>query len=61
MKLLKAFLIFFTVFGVLYFFTGFALADFDYRNWEDTNRGLIITISFVIAFFSYVWDTTPTI
>ena len=61
MKLLKAFLIFFTVFGVLFFFTGFILADFDYRNWEDTNRGLIITISFVIAFFSYVWDTTPTI
>ena len=61
MKLLKAFLIFFIVFGVLYFFTGFILADFDYKNWEDTNRGLIITISFVIAFFSYVWDTTPKI
>ena len=61
MKLLKAFLIFFTVFGILYFFTGFILADFDYRNWEDTNRGLIITISFVIAFFSYVWDTTQKI
>ena len=29
------------------------LADFDYRNWEDTNRGLITTISFVIAFFTY--------
>ena len=61
MKLLKAFLIFFIVFAVMYFFTGFILADFNFANWEDTNRGLIITISFVIAFFSYVWDTTPKI
>ena len=61
MKLLKAFLIFFTVFAVMYFFTGFILADFDYRNWIDTYRGLIIFISFIISFFSYVWDTTPTI
>ena len=61
MKLLKAFLIFFTVFGALYFFTGFILADFNFANWGDTNRGLIITISFVVAFFNYVWDTTPTI
>ena len=61
MKLLKAFLIFFIAFGVMYFFTGFILADFDYRNWIDSYRGLIIIFSFVIAFFSYVWDTTPTI
>ena len=61
MKLLKTFLIFFTVFGALYFFTGFILADFNFANWGETNRGLIITISFIIAFFSYVWDTTPTI
>ena len=31
MKLLKAFLIFFIVFGVMYFFTGFILADFKIR------------------------------
>lgn len=61
MKLLKTFLIFFTVFGALYFFTGFILADFNFANWGETNRGLIITISFIIAFFGYVWDTTPTI
>ena len=60
-KLIKAFLIFFIVFVVLYFFTGFILADFNFANWGDTNRGLIIMASFFIAFFSYVWDTTPTI
>ena len=57
MKLLKAFLIFFTVFGALYFFTGFILADFDYRNWGETNRGLIIMISFVVPFFNFMRDT----
>ena len=59
MKLLKAFLIFFIAFGVMYFFTGFILADFNYANWSETNRGLIITISFFIALFNYMWDTTP--
>jgi hypothetical protein len=59
MKLLKAFLIFFIAFGVMYFFTGFILADFNYANWSETNRGLIITISFFIALFNHMWDTTP--
>ena len=54
MKLLKAFLIFFIAFGVMYFFTGFILADFDYRNWIDSDRGIIIMASFFITFFSYV-------
>lgn len=59
MKLLKTFLIFFIVFGVLYFFTGFILAEFfNYANWSETNRGLIM-ISFFIALFNYMWDTTP--
>lgn len=61
MKLLKAFLIFFIAFGVMYFFTGFILADFDYRNWIDSDRGIVIMASFFIAFFSYVWDTIPKI
>ena len=61
MKLLKAFLIFFIVFGVLYFFTGFAFADFNYKNWDENSREIIIFISFIISFFSYVWDTTPKI
>lgn len=60
MKLLKAFLIFFIVFGVAYFFTGFILADFNFANWSGENRGLIIFISFFVAFFGYIWDTTPT-
>lgn len=60
MKLLKAFLIFFIVFGIMYFFTGFILADFNYANWNQTNRGMIIVISFLIPFFHYVWDTAPT-
>lgn len=61
MKLLKAFLIFFIVFAVMYFFTGFALADFNYTNWDENSREIIIFISFIISFFSYVWDTTPKI
>ena len=59
MTLLKAFLIFFITFGVMYFFTGFILVDFNYTNWSGTNRGLIITISFFIALFNHMWDTTP--
>jgi hypothetical protein len=54
MKLLKAFLIFFTVFGVAYFFTGFSYADFNYINWDENSREIIIFISFIISFFSYV-------
>jgi len=54
MKLLKAFLIFFIVFGIMYFFTGFILADFNYANWNDTNRGFIIFISFIMTFFNYL-------
>ena len=57
MKLLKAFLVFFTAFGVAYFFTGFILADFDYRNWIDSDRGIVIMASFFIAFFNYCWNT----
>lgn len=57
MKLLKTFLIFFIAFGVMYFFTGFILADFDYRNWIDSYRGAIIMASFFIAFFNYIWNT----
>ena len=59
MTLLKAFLIFFIAFGVMFVFTGFILADFNYANWSETNRGLIITISFFIALFNHMWDTTP--
>lgn len=59
MKLLKAFLIFIIVFGIMYFFTGFILADFNFANWSDTNRGFIIFISFFVAFSGYIWDTTP--
>lgn len=61
MKLLKAFLIFFITFGAMYFFTGFIYADFNYANWNEGIRGLIVITSFFIAFFNYVWDTsTPT-
>lgn len=54
MKLLKAFLIFFIVFGIMYFFTSFILADFNFANWSGENRGLIIFISFFVAFFNYL-------
>ena len=54
MKLLKTFLIFFITFGVMFVFTGFILADFNYANWSGGNRGLIIIISFCIAFFNYM-------
>ena len=54
MKLLKAFLIFFIVFSSCYFFAGFILADFNFANWGETNRGLIIMISFVVPFFNFM-------
>ena len=58
MKLLKAFLIFFIVFGVAYFFTGFSYADFNYANWEESSRkGIIIAsffITFSISYFRYI-------
>ena len=58
MKLLKAFLIFFIVFGVMYFFTGFSYADFNYINWQESSRVNIIVISlfitFAISYFKYI-------
>lgn len=58
MKLLKAFLIFFIVFGVMYFFTGFSYADFNYANWKESSRnGMIVvslTITFAISYFKYI-------
>ena len=58
MKLLKAFLIFFIVFGVMYFFTGFSYADFNYVNWKESSRdGMIVvslTITFGISYFKYI-------
>ena len=60
MKLLKAFLIFFIVFGVAYFFTGFSYADFNYVNWQESSRTSIIVASFLITFlisyFKYILD-----
>jgi len=60
MKLLKTFLIFFIVFGVLYFFTGFSYADFNYVNWQESSRTSIIVASFLITFlisyFKYILD-----
>ena len=60
MKLLKAFLIFFIVFGVMYFFTGFSYADFNYINWQESSRVNIIVISlfitFSICYFKYILD-----
>ena len=60
MKLLKAFLIFFIVFGALYFFTGFSYADFNYINWQESSRTNIIVISlfitFSICYFKYILD-----
>ena len=50
MKLLKTFLIFFIVFGVMYFFTGFSYADFNYINWQESSRVNIIVISLFITF-----------
>ena len=62
MKLLKTFLIFFIVFGVLYFFTGFSYADFNYINWQESSRKGIIVVSFFITFlisyFKYINSTT---
>jgi len=49
MKLLKAFLIFFIVFGVFYFFTGFSYADFNYVNWQESSRTSIIVASLFIT------------
>lgn len=54
MKLLKAFLIFFIVFGIMYFFTSFILADFNFANWSEGNRVFIIITSFLITFFNYL-------
>lgn len=51
MKLLKAFLIFFIVFGIMYFFTGFSYADFNYANWKESSRNGIISMSFFSIFF----------
>ena len=60
MKLLKTFLIFFIVFGVMYFFTGFSYADFNYINWQESSRVNIIVISlfitFSICYFKYILD-----
>ena len=60
MKLLKAFFIFFTVFGVAYFFTGFSYADFNYTNWKESSRVNIIVISLFITYsvyyFKYILD-----
>ena len=60
MKLLKAFLIFFITFGVMYFFTGFSYADFNYINWQEKSRNAILGISFLITFtfcyFKYMLD-----
>ena len=60
MKLLKTFLIFFIVFGVMYFFTGFSYADFNYINWQESSRVNIIVISlfitFSISYFKYMLD-----
>ena len=60
MKLLKAFLIFFIVFGIFYFFTGFSYADFNYVNWQESSRTSIIVASFLITFlisyFKYILD-----
>ena len=50
MKLLKAFLIFFITFGVMYFITGFSYADFNYINWQEKSRNAILGISFLITF-----------
>lgn len=50
MKLLKAFLIFFIVFGIMYFFTGFSYADFNYINWKESSRNGILSVSFLITF-----------
>ena len=50
MKLLKAFLIFFIVFGIMYFFTGFSYADFNYVNWKESSRNGILCMSFLITF-----------
>ena len=58
MKLLKTFLIFFITFGVMYFFTGFSYADFNYINWQEKSRnGMIaasLTITFAISYFRYI-------
>ena len=60
MKLLKAFLIFFITFGVMYFFTGFSYADFNYTNWKESSRVNIIVISLFITYsvyyFKYILD-----
>ena len=60
MKLLKAFLIFFIVFGSCYFFTGFSYADFNYINWQKSSRTNIIVISLFITYsvhyFKYILD-----
>ena len=63
MKLLKTFLIFFITFGVMYFFTGFIYADFNYTNWQESSRKGIIVVSlgitFAICYFRYFLDITP--
>ena len=60
MKLLKAFLMFFIVFEVLYFFTGFSYADFNYINWKESSRKCIIVVSLFITYsifyFRYILD-----
>ena len=60
MKLLKTFLIFSITFGVMYFFTGFSYADFNYINWQEESRNAILGISFLITFsicyFKYILD-----
>lgn len=53
MKLLKAFLIFFIVFGASYFFTGFYYGDFNYINWQKSSRTNIIVISLFITYSVY--------
>ena len=58
MKLLKTFLIFFIAFAVMYFFTGFSYADFNYINWKESSRNGMIatsfTITFAISYFRYI-------
>jgi hypothetical protein len=60
MKLLKTFLIFFIVFGVAYFFTGFSYADFNFKNWKESSRHGILCISLFITYsifyFRYILD-----